>query len=451
MSKAKKNYPCPSDVVSKYGADALRLYLINSPVVCGKNLKLKEGVRRVLKEMVSPWYSPLRFILLNIEGFVEEHKRPFCYTEGEVVTDLMDRWVLSLTQSLVEYFHNEMSHYRLNVVSRVTRFFDNFTNWYVRLNRKRFRNNTDLGDQKAALWTLFDVFLTMVVMMAPLVPFVSETIYQHLRTFLVQYVDSVHYVTQPQPNTTLIDIDTERAVSRMRSVIESGRVSRDRTNLALKYPLPEVVIIHQDPQYLADLHLLEEYIRTELNVRIVTLISDRKKYGLTLQVEPDFKILGLRFKDELRTLVTGITALTRVEIDEMIKVGYIVVKGQRIETSEVKLVWKLETSWGHYEANSDNDVVIVMNVAPDSVMQDEGIAREVVNRVQKLRKRANLVPTDQISVFYTASADINRVAKSYSKFIETSVRAPFRSLNKKERFNKVIIEDTQLLKYVSFI
>ena len=369
MSKAKKNNPCPSDVVSKYGADALRLYLINSPAVCGKNLKFKEeGVRGVLKDVVLPWYSALRFLLLNIEGFVEEHKRPFCYTEGEVVTNLMDRWVISLTQSLVEYFHNEMSHYRLNVVSRVTRFFDNFTNWYVRLNRKRFRNNTDLGDQKAALWTLFDVFLTMVVMMAPLVPFVSETIYQHLRTFLAQSVDSVHYVTQPQPNTTLIDIDTERAVSRMRSVIELGRVIRDRKNLALKYPLPEVVIIHQDPQYLADLHLLEEYIRTELNVRIVTLISDRKKYGLTLQVEPDFKILGLRFKDELRTLVTGIRALTRVEIDEMIKVGYIVVKGQRIEISEVKLLWKLETNSGHYEVNSDNDVVIVMNVAPDSVM-----------------------------------------------------------------------------------
>ncbi|KAF5300355.1 hypothetical protein FQR65_LT00975 [Abscondita terminalis] len=414
MSKRKRNYPDPLEIVTKYGADALRLYLINSPV--------------------------------NIEIYVQENNASFYYVEENVEsTNIMDRWIISFTQSLLDYVRKEMSLYHLyNVVPRLTKYFQHLTNWYVRMNRKRLKGKDGVTDCQMALTTLFNVLYNIIKLMAPFSPFLSEHMYQYLKKLTNVKADSVHYLMLPEPNSRLIDTVIERRVSRMQTVIELGRVLRDKKTIPVKYPLPEIIVVHQDCDYLSDIKHLESYILSELNVRKMALTSDKNKFGITLRAEPDHKILGLRLKNEFKAVTAAIKALTDSEINEMVKNGFRDIKNNRVELSEVRLIFKADdVTSNKFEVLSDNDVVVLLDVTPDDSMQEEGIAREIINRIQKLRKKAHLVPTDEITVFYEASDELLRIASTFKEFIETAIQASF-SEDKRNNVNSIIVEEQQL-------
>ena len=298
MSKRLKNYPDPMDVVNKYGADAVRLFLINSPVVKAENLRFREeGVLAILKDVFLPWYNAYRFLLQNIERYEREEEVEFTWGENSYggSDNVMDKWIVSFTQSLLEFVATEMAAYRLyTVIPRLVKFIDNLTNWYVRMNRRRLKGEDGSADCKAALDSLFSVLMTMVRIMAPFTPFLTEMMYQQLRKKVPSFGDadkkSVHYLLLPAPRKDLIDVDIERAVARMQSVVDLGRVLRDRKTMPIKYPLPEVVVIHKDEECLKDLRSLERYILEELNVRGLTLSGDKASYGVTLRAEPDHKV-----------------------------------------------------------------------------------------------------------------------------------------------------------------
>lgn len=451
MSKRKKNYPDPLDIVSKYGADALRLYLINSPVVRAENLRFKEeGVRDVIKDVFLPWYNAFRFLMQNIEVYIQENNAPFQYDESKLskVNNIMDKWILSFTQSLLEYVRKEMALYHLyNVIPRLTKFIQHLTNWYVRMNRKRLKGKDGKEDCMLALTTLFNVLFNIIKLMAPFAPFLAEHMYQYLKTLTDTEADSVHYLMLPEVVESLIDTKIERAVSRMQSVIELGRILRDRKTIPIKYPVPEIVVVHQDKEYVDDIKLLELYVLSELNVRALTLTTDKSRFGITLRAEPDFKVLGLRLKQDLKAVTTAIKSLTDAEINDTVKRGYVDILGKRIELSEIKLIFKADDVTSHkYEVLSDNDVLVLLDLTPDSSMQQEGVAREIINRIQKLRKKAHLVPTDEISVIYKASGELAQVASDYKEFIETAIQATFNLDGLGAQNKAVIIEEKQQLK-----
>lgn len=449
MSKRKKNYPDPLDIVNKYGADALRLYLINSPVVRAENLRFKEeGVRDIVKDVFLPWFNAFRFLMQNLESYVQEYKEAFYYTDDIASSNIMDCWILSFTQSLLEYVRQEMELYHLyNVVPRLAKYIDYLTNWYVRMNRKRLKGEGGQEDCKQALLTLFNVLFNIIRMMAPFAPFLAETMYQYLRQLTDINAGSVHYLMLPQPNVSLINKDIERAVSRMQSVIELGRVIRDRKTIPIKYPLPEVIVVHQDEQYVKDVESLKQYVLSELNVRDLQLTTDKKKYGISLRAEPDHKVLGLRLKQSFKAVTLAIKALTDLEISDMVNKGSKEIAGHLIDVSEIRIIFNADAVTSEkYEVHSDNDVVVLLNVTPDSSMQDEGTAREIINRVQKLRKKAHLVPTDEIKIFYEANGDLLRVAKEYTNFIEDTVKATFSPIAKRSNKDQLIMEEEQKLK-----
>lgn len=449
MSKRKKNYPDPMTVVDKYGADALRLYLISSPVVRAENLRFKEeGVRDIIKDVFLPWFNAFRFLMQNLESYVQEYKQAFVYTENIESSNVMDRWILSFTQSLLEFVRNEMELYHLyTVVPRLTKYIDYLTNWYVRMNRRRLKGEGGQDDCKKALLTLFNVLYNIIRMMAPFSPFLAETMYQYIKQIVDTKADSVHYLMLPKPNKNLINKDIERAVARMQSVIELGRVIRDRKTIPIKYPLPEVIIVHQDPQYIKDIDSLKEYVLSELNVRDLQLTTDKKKFGISLRAEPDHKVLGLRLKQEFKAVTLAIKGLSDAEINEMIQKGHRDICGHNVDVSEIRIIFNADAITSEkYEVHSDNDVVVLLNVTADSSMQDEGTAREIINRVQKLRKKAHLVPTDEIKIFYDATGEIERVAKEFTIYIEETLKAPFMSCAKRSGKDYLIMEETQQLK-----
>eukprot|EP00116_Pleurobrachia_bachei_P002236 sb/3462498/ len=178
MSKRLKNYPDPVELMNKYGSDSIRLYLIDSPVVRADTLKFKEeGVKGVLKDVLLPWFNAYRFLIQNIVRLEQEEGRKFVYKGDALSGNVMDKWILSYTHSLIEFVEVEMAAYRLyTVVPRLIKFIENLTNWYVRLNRPRIRGEMGVEECEASVNTLFSVLLTMIRLMAPFTPFLTETI-----------------------------------------------------------------------------------------------------------------------------------------------------------------------------------------------------------------------------------------------------------------------------------
>ncbi|XP_017686471.1 PREDICTED: isoleucine--tRNA ligase, cytoplasmic isoform X1 [Lepidothrix coronata] len=459
MSKRKKNYPDPMSIVNSYGADALRLYLINSPVVRAENLRFKEeGVRDILKDVFLPWYNAYRFLVQNVQ--ILQHKdegREFLYNENTVKesNNIMDKWILSFTQSLIQFFKAEMAAYRLyTVVPRLVKFVDILTNWYVRMNRRRLKGENGTEDCIMALETLFSVLFSMCRLMAPYTPFITELMYQNLKTLIdpasvqEKNTESIHYLMLPQVREDLIDKKIESAVSCLQSVIELGRVIRDRKTIPVKYPLKEVVVIHQDPEALENIRSLEKYVLEELNVRRVTLSGDKEKYGVRLRAEPDHMVLGKRLKGAFKPLVAAIKELKSEQLEEFQETGTIVVEGHELHGEDLRLMYQIAEGSSQFEAHSDAQVLVLLDVTPDQSMVDEGVAREVINRIQKLRKKRNLVPTDEISVYYRSQPEgeyLDTVIKEHADFILATIKAelkPYPVPTPKE----VLIQETTQLK-----
>ncbi|XP_059056170.1 isoleucine--tRNA ligase, cytoplasmic [Achroia grisella] len=450
MSKSKKNYPDPLEIVNKYGADALRLYLVNSPVVKAENLRFKEeGVRDVIKDVFLPWYNAFRFLMQNVERIVQEDKINYKFNVKAARENVMDKWITSFTQSLINFVKKEMASYRLyTVVPRLTKFIDHLTNWYVRMNRKRLKGENGVDDCQVALDTLFGVLYDMIRVMAPFTPFLTELMYKILRQLLPgESLESLHFNMIPEPRLDLVDTNIERAVQRMQTVIELGRVLRDRKTIPIKYPLPELIVIHRDQTYLDDVKSLEAYVLEEMNVKKVQLTSDKEKYGINLRAEPDHKILGVRLKGNFKAITQALKDLTNEQCEKLVADGSVELLGQHIDVSEVRLIFQAKGN-DQYEAHSDNDVLVLLNVIPDQDMLDEGFAREIINRVQKLRKKAHLVPTDEVDVYYSVekNSDIIRILNMHRDFIETTVKAPLITIENLSTSKTVIIEEAQELK-----
>ncbi|KAG4067135.1 hypothetical protein HA402_000126 [Bradysia odoriphaga] len=459
MSKRKQNYPDPMEVVQKYGADALRLYLINSPVVRAENLRFKEeGVFAVIKDVFLPWYNAYRFLFQNVDRFDKEESATYSFNTERYMknrnSSVMDTWITSFKESLLEFVAKEMKSYRLyTVVPRLTKFIDQLTNWYVRLNRRRIKGEYGRDQCLASLDTLYSVLITMVKMMAPFTPYLSELMYQQLVKLNRQPNDeSVHYQMMPTSYHPFIRSDVEDAVSRMQSVIELGRVLRDRKTMAIKYPVPEVIVIHKNESYLKDIKSLEDFVLGELNVRKLTLCADKEKYGVKLRADPDFKKLGLRLKTVLKAVTAEMKSLNDEQIQKQLDQGYFDVLGNRIELDEVRVTFCLDgqNASSKYEAHSDNDVLVLMDLTPTDDLMEEGIAREIITRIQKLKKKAQLVPTDSVIVLYEVNSTDNivtRVAKSHNDFIQATIKSPFIPY-RREDVQKVVITESFDLKDV---
>lgn len=438
MSKRKKNYPDPVEVVNKYGADAIRLYLINSPAVRGDNLRFKEeGVKDVLKDVFLPWYNAFRFLDQYIDIYEQETGEKITVSERAKTSssNYMDQWILSFTQSLVKFVQQEMAAYRLYTVTPpLVKFIEQLTNWYVRMNRKRLKGDSGKEDSKQALETLTKVIFVITRLMAPFTPFLTETIYQGLKGRLDQTGEadtrSVHFVMLPKPKESLIDKKIEAAVQNMQAVIELGRVIRDRKTLPLKYPLKEVVAVVKDQESMNDIKSLEKYILEELNVRQLTVTMDKTAYGVKLRAEPDHRQLGRKIGSALKEITPAIKALTDEQIETYQVEGCLNVSGHLMESEDLRVLYSFDKTGDtpqQYEAHSNGKILVLLDIVPDEALLNEGVAREVINRVQRLRKEANLAPTDNIRVYYQAAQKLVKIVEDFSEFIHSTVKQPLQA------------------------
>ncbi|KAF9314555.1 isoleucine--tRNA ligase [Podila horticola] len=455
MSKRLKNYPEANLILNAYGADALRLYLINSPVVRAETLKFKEeGVKEVVTKVFLPWYNAYKFFVNQTILLKKEFNHDFMYNATLKKSDnVMDRWMLASCQSLIQFVHEEMTNYRLyTVVPRLLRLIEELTNWYVRFNRRRLKGENGLEDATQAMNTLFEVLYTLVRVMSPFTPFLVENMYQTLKNFVPKdptIVDdrSVHFLSFPEVKEEYFDDDIERAMARMQAVIELGRTVRERKTISLKTPLKELVVIHPDPQYHADVKALESYIVDELNIRNFVVTSDEAQYGVKYTIEADFRSLGAKLKKDAVKVKNALPKLTEEQIKDFVKTRKITIEGHDLGEEDLTVVRFFESSENSMETNTDKDVLILLDVKRYPELEQEGLAREIINRVQRLRKKANLEPTDMIHMYYEFTQDMNnaleQVIKGQEESLVKSLKRTLYPISSKKSADAIIIEEAQ--------
>ncbi|KAL8153616.1 hypothetical protein V2J09_011376 [Rumex salicifolius] len=436
MSKRLKNYPAPTEIINDYGADALRLYLINSPVVRAEPLRFrKDGVYSVVKDVFLPWYNAYRFLVQNAKRLEVEGFGQFVPVDRSLLersSNVLDQWINSATHSLVHFVRQEMDAYRLyTVVPYLLKFLDSLTNVYVRFNRKRLKGRTGEEDCKTALSTLYHVLLTSCKAMAPFTPFFTEVLYQNLRKVSQGAEESIHYCRFPQEEGKRGE-RIEQSVSRMMTIIDLARNIRERHNKPLKTPLREMVVVHPDNDFLDDISgKLKEYVLEELNVRSVVACNDPLKYA-SLRAEPDFSTLGKRLGKSMGLVAKEVKAMTQEDILAFEKAGEVNIASHCLKLSDIKVIREFkppkDMSGEEIDAKGDGDVLVVLDLRPDESLFEAGIAREVVNRIQKLRKKAGLDPTDVVEVYFKpteqdASA-LQNVLNSQESYIREVIGSP---------------------------
>jgi len=306
MSKRLKNYPDPNLVINSYGADALRLYLINSPVVRAEPLRFKEeGVHGVTREVFLPWFNALRFFTQNVRRYESSIQEKFSPASPQDL-DLndLDVWILAHETSLVKYVHQEMEGYRLyTVVPRLVSFINNLTNWYVRLNRARLKGSD--GDQQAniSLSVLFNVLLTLTQLMAPFTPFFVEYVYSHLTPLISEEerVESIHFQMLPAYDPSLLNEVSERRMSVLQRLVEAGRVVRERNLTPIRTPIREMEVSVLSDREVGDVQAVEEYLLSELNCWNLTVNKNVNDWA-SVKFYPDMRILGKRLGKESKSI-----------------------------------------------------------------------------------------------------------------------------------------------------
>ena len=407
MSKRLKNYPAPNQVLEEHGADALRAYLIDSPVVRGEPLRFSErGLKEMVRTVVLPFWNALSFFTTYAE--VDGFDPRLGGAQPPAERPDIDRWVVSVLQSLVADVNREMEGYRLyNVVPRLVHFIDDLTNWYVRRSRPRFWKSDDLGDKANAYATLYEVLVTFAKVLAPFMPFITETVYQRL----VRPVDaaapaSVHFTDYPVANASLIDAPLEERMRVAREVVALGRKLREEHRLRVRQPLRRITVVHRDPALRAMALASRALIADELNLKDVAAEADESSFT-SISVKPNFKTLGKRCGPKLKPIGAelarwGFSEVARLEVGEKIEVA-----GELIGLEDVLLQ---RSALAGAAVATNGELTVVLDTAIDAALRREGFAREFVSVLQNARKQAGLEVADRIRVSWSCAEPEVRAA-----------------------------------------
>jgi isoleucyl-tRNA synthetase len=393
LSKSKKNYPDPNVVIATYGADALRAYMTDSPVVRGEPLKFSErGLKEIVRTVVLPYWNSLSFFTTyaTVDGY--DPRSGVAPPEAERPD--IDRWILSLLQSLVGDVNREMEGYRLyNVVPRLVTFIDDLTNWYIRRSRARFWKNAQDRDKASAYATLYEVLVTFAKVMAPFMPFLTETVYQKLvRALDGSAPASVHFCDYPESRPELIDPELETSMSIARSVVGLARKLREEHKVKVRQPLSKLTVIHRDKTVRDSVAASLALIADEVNVKTVAVEADESAFT-SVTVKPNHKSLGRRCGPKLPEIVAALKGWGFSEVERLEAGEALVVAGEALKIEDVLLQ---RSPKGGAAVATDGRISVALDTHIDDPLRLEGIAREFVSVVQNARKDAGLEVTDRI-------------------------------------------------------
>ena len=407
MSKRLKNYPDPEEVFGTLGADGVRLYLLSSPVVEGDDFNFsKKGVELTLRQVLIPLWNSYVFLATyaKIYNFSPKHS-----VEVGPSADI-DRWILSKLQKLILDVEEGMESYHLNrAVHPFVQFIDDMTNWYIRRSRARFWSDVKSQDRQEAFTTLYRVLQTLVQITAPFVPFISEAIYQELKE--ETDLESVHLCDFPVYDPTIRDVALEMEMEEILKIVSMGHRLRKEHSVKVRQPLSKAIVICKDQDVLASLKRYEELICDELNIKTLTFTEDEEQF-VSLSLKPNFRTLGKRVGPLMSGAKKAIESLSQEEIAKFSDAGAytICVQDEEIELGLEDVVIERVVK-DNLVAEVSGSVGVALDLVLSEDLLLEGLAREIVNKVNTMRRDRGLHVSDRIHL----SLDLtDRARKAFS-------------------------------------
>ena len=420
MSKRLKNYPDPNEMLNKYGADAVRLYMLNSPAVRGEDLRFSEkGLIETTRQQLLPLWNSLTFFSTNakIDGW-----EPSPENLSVKNSNPMDRWIKSRLQKLILEVQKEMDVYDLNrSVAPFIGFIDLLTNWYIRRSRRRFWKAGQGQDKLEAYATLYTVLFEFSKIIAPFIPYIADGIFCSLR----QDTDhqSVHLTIFPEPEAACRDIELEKQMDLVLSTVNMGRALRAKHQLKIRQPLPKLFLVTHDPEAKYILENLAHLITDELNIKEIVITTDDEEL-VSLSAKANFKSLGARLGKKMKIAAKAVAEMNPEQIRELQNGDNIIlnIEGDTLELTPEDVLLERQEKEGLL-VETDNRLTVALDTELSENLIQEGFAREFVNKVQHMRKEMSLNVMDRITISYCASAKLNKALENFNAFLSSETLA----------------------------
>ena len=423
MSKRLGNAVDPFATIEQYGSDPLRWYMITNASPWD-NIKFDiDGIEEVRRKFFGTLYNTYSFFALyaNVDGFD--------YSEPDVdwkERPEIDRWILSLLNSLVKDVDGFLDTYEPTRAGRAISDFvnDNLSNWYVRLNRRRFWGGGMTTDKLSAYQTLYTCLETVAKLMAPIAPFYADRLFCDLIAATGrEKVESVHLSEFPVCNEAMIDKDLEERMQMAQDVSSMVLALRRKVNIKVRQPLQTIMVPVVDAYQQESIEAVKALILNEVNVKELKFV-DNAAGILVKKIKPDFKKLGPRYGKIMKALAAAIQAMSQDEINAFEKAGTftLTVEGQEamIERADVEIISEDIPGW--LVAN-EGRLTVALDITVTENLRKEGLARELVNRIQNLRKSSGYDITDKISVTVLSNDGMDEAIKDFNSYIANQVLA----------------------------
>ena len=407
MSKSTGNIIDPTDIMTKYGADTVRYYMLYASPVWTP-LKFDEtGLKEIYSKYISTFKNAYSFFEMYANA---DNIDPRTYDVPVSKRELIDKWLLSKLNKLIKNVTSAYEEYDLNKVTRLIVPFlnDDLSNWYIRSNRRRFWDSELTESKKAVYLTTYEVLVALCKLCAPITPFLTEEIYQKLTG-----EESIHLADFPKYNEKLINEKIEEQMDLVRDVCSLGRFAREEVNIKVRQPISHLILPKKDEKTIGNLISI---IQEELNVKEIIFKEDMSDY-LDYIVKPNFKILGKTLGPKIKELQEILSNLTAKEISQL-EEGSLKVKldGEDFELTNEMVLISLKQKEG-YASSSNSRTCVVLNTELTEDLILEGLAREFVRKVQSLRKEADFVITDHIKVIYNGTDKIKQMLEKYYDYV----------------------------------
>ena len=423
MSKRLGNVVDPFDTIEKFGADATRWYLITNASPWD-NLKFDaEGIKEVQRKFFGTLYNTYQFFALyaNVDGFSFSEKYIPLKQRPEI-----DRWILSSLNTLIKKVNVAMDEYEPTIAGRLVEEFvdEHLSNWYVRLCRRRFWKGEYERDKICAYQTLYECLETVVQLMAPVSPFFSDAVFQNLNSVTGRFkAASVHHSNFPVSNEAFIDETLEERMQLAQDASSLILSLRKKANIKVRQPLQKVLIPVSDKSMEGQLKRVEDLIKTEVNVKEVQYLSDTEGF-IKKRIRPNFVALGKKLGPKMKTVSSVLAAFAQDDILKMEKEGQysLSIDGEAVtlQLSEVEITSEDIPGW---TVANKGPLTVALDITLTPELENEGNAREFVNRIQKIRKESGFDLTDRIVVKVAASNGLKNSLAQFNDYICAEILA----------------------------
>lgn len=415
MSKSLRNYTDPVEAINKFSADAIRLFLMHSAVVRGDEIRYSdEGVREVIKSIILPLWNSYSFFVqyANIDGVTcTGHE-----FDKKLPDNPLDRWILSVSQQMIKDVTEALDDYDLSAaVDPMLRFIDRINNWYIRRNRRRFWKSGNDADKLEAYGALYSALKTLMLVTAPLIPFLTEAVWQNLRTD--EDKESVHLMDYPVYNERFRDEKLEFKMAAVQKAVSMGRSLRNQFNLKNRQPLASIALVTRDAAEKSVLESMIETIREELNVKKV-LFHEKEAELVEYGAKANFRVLGKQLGAKMKNAAARIAKLAESQIADILdgKKVAIDVDGETVRLDAENVIVE-RTEKEDLKVLNDGTLTVGLDTKITDSLKKEGYARDLVRGIQNLRKSSGFDITDRIKLFVSGDAELKSAFEEFKDFI----------------------------------